>query len=71
MCFVDFDSAFDSANRDSLWRIMAADEMPPKLLRLIKANYASTKMKVRASGSDLMSFEIRSGFHAASPAIPQ
>ncbi len=33
--------AFDSVDRDSLWRIMAADGMPPKLLRLIKAYYAS------------------------------
>ncbi len=51
MCFVDFASAFDSVDRDSLWRIMAADG----ILRLIKAYYASTKMKVRASGSDSMS----------------
>ncbi len=28
----------------------------PKLLRLIKADYASTKMKIRASASDLMPF---------------
>ncbi len=44
MCFVDFTSVFDSVDRDSLWRIMAADGMPPKLLRLIKAYYSSTKM---------------------------
>ncbi len=61
MYFVDFASAFDSVDRDSLWRIMAADGIPPKLLRLIKAYYSSTKMKVRASGSDSMPFEIRSG----------
>ncbi len=60
-CFVDFASAFDSVDRDSLWWIMAADGMAPKLLRLIKACCSATKMKVRASGSDLMSFEIRSG----------
>ncbi len=40
---------------------MAADGMPPKLLRLIKAYYSSTKMKITASGSDSMPFEIRSG----------
>ncbi len=34
--------------------------MPPKLLRLIKAYYSSTKMKVWASGSDSMLFEVRS-----------
>ncbi len=60
MCFVDFASAFHSVDRDSLWQIMAADGMPPKLLRLIKAYYSSTKMKVRASGSDSIPFEIRS-----------
>ncbi len=61
MCFVDFASAFDPVDRDSLGRTMAADGMTPKLLRLIKAYYSSTKMKVRASGSDSMAFEIRSG----------
>ncbi len=40
---------------------MADDGVPPKLLRLIKAYYALTKMKVRASGHDSMPFEIRSG----------
>ncbi len=40
---------------------MAADGIPPKLLRLIKTYYSSTKMKVRVSGSDSMHFEIRSG----------
>ncbi len=38
---------------------MAADGMPPKLSRLIKAYYASTKMKVKACGSDSLPFEIR------------
>ncbi len=39
---------------------MAADGTLPKLLRLIKAYYASTKMTVGASGGDSMSFGIRS-----------
>ncbi len=61
MCFVDFASAFDSVDRDSLWRIMAADGMLPKLLGLIKAYYVPLKRKVWASGSDSVPFEIRSG----------
>ncbi len=60
MCFVDFASALDSVDRDFLWRIMAADGMPPNLLRLIKVYYSSTRMNVRANGSDSMPFEIRS-----------
>ncbi len=61
MCFVDFVSALDYVARDFLWRIMAADGMPPKLLRLIEVYYSSAKMKVRASGSDSGLFEARSG----------
>ncbi len=61
MCFVDFASAFDPMGGDTLWRIMAADGMPAKLLGLVKAYYASTKAKVRASGGDSLSFEIGSG----------
>ncbi len=61
MCFVDFASAFVSVDRDCLGRVMASDGMAPKHLRLMKAYYSSTKVKVRASGSDSMPFEIRSG----------
>ncbi len=42
-------------------RIQSADEMPPELLRLIKAYYTLTTMKVRASGSYSMPFETRTG----------
>ncbi len=44
----------------------------PKLLMLIKAYWSLTKMKVRASGSDSMPLEIRSGFRkgcALSPTL--
>ncbi len=58
--FVDFATVFESMDRDSLWRIMAADGMPFKLM-LIKAYYTSTKMKFRASGDDSMPFEIYPG----------
>ncbi len=55
MPFIDFVSAFDSVDRDSQRRIMAADRMLLKLLRLVKAYYASTKTKVRANGGESMS----------------
>ncbi len=50
MCFVCFASVSDSVDRDSLLRIMATDGMPSELM--ITAYYSSTKMNVRASGSD-------------------
>ncbi len=62
MCFVDFASAFDSVDRDSLWRIMAADGMHPKLLMMIKACNTSTKIKFRVSGSDSTSLRSAPAF---------
>ncbi len=32
MSFVDFASAFDSMDRDSLWRLMSADGLSPQTL---------------------------------------
>ncbi len=61
MRFADFAFGLDSMDRDSLWRIMAVDGTPPKLLRLIKVYYALTKMKDRATWIDSMPFEIHSG----------
>ncbi len=62
MHFIDFVSAFDSVDRDSQRRIMAADRMLPKLLRLVKAYYTSTKMQVRASGANLCPCPYKEGF---------
>ncbi len=49
LCFVDFASAFHFVCRDYLWRKPAANGIPAKLLRHIRAYYASTNVKVRAS----------------------
>ncbi|CAE1284126.1 unnamed protein product [Acanthosepion pharaonis] len=49
---IDIAAAFDSVGRDSLWRIMEANGMPAKLLRLIKGYYRSTRARVRAYGED-------------------
>ncbi len=61
VCFMDFAAAFDSVDRRALWRIMEEDGIPPKLLRLIKAYYSSTRTRVRAAGQETTSFEVQSG----------
>ena len=35
----DFEKAFDSVHRDSLWRFMRAYGIPDKLIGLVKALY--------------------------------
>ncbi|BHF81200.1 hypothetical protein SprV_0702433000 [Sparganum proliferum] len=46
VCFVDFAAAFDSVHRESLWRIMALDGVPAKIIAMIKASYRSTTARV-------------------------
>ncbi|MDY6930075.1 MAG: reverse transcriptase family protein [Pseudomonadota bacterium] len=60
-CFVDFKAAFDSVDRGALWKIMQKDGLPPKLLRLIKAYYSSTRTKVRVYGQESRPFRIVTG----------
>ncbi len=71
MGFVDFAAAFDPVDRSSLWGIMAADGMPAKLLRLIKAHETSTKAKVGASGGESLSLELRPGVQHHEPRTGQ
>ena len=60
-CFIDFKSAFDSVDRESLWRTLHMDGMPDKLLRLIKAYYQSTTTRVRVYGQESRHFQVSSG----------
>nr|VZI44316.1 unnamed protein product [Spirometra erinaceieuropaei] len=46
VCFIDFAAAFDSVHRESLWRIMALDGVPAKIIAMIKAYYRSTIARV-------------------------
>ena len=61
LCFIDFAAAFDSLDRSSLWKIMEADGIPPKLLRMIQAYYHSTCTTVRVNGIESETFEVRTG----------
>ncbi|BHF58141.1 hypothetical protein SprV_0100109100 [Sparganum proliferum] len=47
--FVDFAVAFDSVHRESLWRILALDGVPAKIIAMIKAYYRSTTARVRSA----------------------
>nr|VZI09395.1 unnamed protein product [Spirometra erinaceieuropaei] len=61
VCFVDFAAAFDSVNRESLWRIMALDGVPAKIIAMIKAYYRSTTARVLVRNNLSQPFGIRSG----------
>jgi hypothetical protein len=49
--YVDLRKAFDSVNREALWRILGLRGVPPKLVRLISELYSGTTSAVRCGGS--------------------
>nr|VZI21112.1 unnamed protein product [Spirometra erinaceieuropaei] len=61
VCFVDFAAAFDSVHRESLWRIMALDGVPAKIIAMIKAYYRSTTARVLVRNNLSQPFGIQSG----------
>jgi hypothetical protein len=69
-CFLDFAAAFDSIHRPSLWRILEADGLPPKLLRLIKLFYLKPGNRVLVNGELSNRFETRTGVRQGCPLSP-
>ena len=56
--FVDFEKAFDSVHRESLWKILRHYGIPAKLVQLIKSFYQNFRCTV-GSGNTL--FEVKTG----------
>ena len=64
--YVDLCKAFDSVNRDALWRIFGLRGVPPKLIDLLSELYSGTEKAVRCGDtsktiSDL--FPVVTGVH--------
>uniref|UniRef100_A0A3P9MG11 Reverse transcriptase domain-containing protein n=1 Tax=Oryzias latipes TaxID=8090 RepID=A0A3P9MG11_ORYLA len=56
--FIDFEKAFDSVHRDSLWRILRAYGVPTHMIKLIRSFYNNYRCCV--GGSDIW-FEVKTG----------
>ena len=61
LVFVDFEQAFDSIHRDSLWNILRYYGIPEKLVSLIIALYENTECCVRTHEGNTRYFHIMSG----------
>ena len=59
--FIDFSKAFDSINREKLFKILKAYGVPPNLLATIKALYTNTKAKILSPDGETDVFEIMMG----------
>ena len=61
LVFVDYEKAFDSIDRETLWRIMMAYGIPGKIVSLVKAFYQGNKAAVIHGEGMSDWFEIGSG----------
>jgi exonuclease III/ribosomal protein S28E/S33 len=59
--FVDFRAAYDSVDREGLWRIMSEGGFPNKLIRLLKATLTNVRCCVKVQGSLSSEFEAMTG----------
>ncbi|CAF4329403.1 unnamed protein product [Rotaria sp. Silwood2] len=61
MCFIDIQKAYESVNRELLWKICQHYGLTDKVVRLIKLIYKNTGAKVRINGELCESFNIETG----------
>ncbi len=59
--FIDFEKAFDSIDRESLWQLMKHYGIPDKYIRLIKNTYTGMQCQVLHGGGASPKFEVRTG----------
>lgn len=56
--FIDFEMAFDSIHRDSLWNILRKYGIPQHIVDLIKTFYTNFKCRV---GNSSLTFQVKTG----------
>ena len=61
MTFIDFKKAFDSINRDTMWKILRYYGIPEKIVNIIKCLYEGSTSAVRVDGSLSKEFLITTG----------
>ena len=59
--FVDFQKAFDSIHRDTMWKIVRSYGVPDKILNVMKALYDENKCNIRVGQSTSKEFDIETG----------
>ena len=59
--FVDYEKAFDSLDRETLWKILRHYGVPMKLVNMIKNSYDGMSCRVIHDGQLTKNFEIRTG----------
>ena len=59
--FIDYEKAFDSVDRDMLWKIMRHYGIPEKIVNLVRSLYVGTNCQVSHDGQLSEPFQINTG----------
>ena len=59
--FIDYQKAFDSLDRNTMWKILAHYGIPPKIIEIIKKMYSNQKAKILFKGKLSLPFLIMTG----------
>ena len=61
ICFVDFKRAFDTIDREVMWKILKHYGIPNKIIKIIRSLYTNTSCRVIHNGELSNSFEVNTG----------
>nr|KAG5686528.1 hypothetical protein BaRGS_012209 [Batillaria attramentaria] len=59
--FIDYEKAFDSVDREALWRLLRHYAVPGKIISLIRCTYQDMSCRIAHAGQLPESFEVKTG----------
>ena len=59
--FIDYEKAFDSVDRETLWKLLRHYGVPEKIIALIRCTYQDMSSKIVHAGQLSESFEVKTG----------
>ena len=70
IAFFDFKKAFDTVNREMLWKVLTILGCPQKFVNIVKDFHENTEANILISGTTSDNFEVRNGVRQGDPAAP-